>query len=181
MARIPYVDLATASPRIRAALAGKRQLNVFRMLGNSENSGPETLALGHTLSRGSSLPPEHREVVILRVAHVSACEFMWQEHRAVAERVGFSTAKIDAIAHFGDGPDSELLDDTDLMLLHFTDSVIFTTTADDELFDTVGARYDDSKLVELVLLIGFYMMIARVMNTFQLEIHDGPVDSFPPA
>ena len=97
MARIPYFDPEQAPERVLHAMAGKRKINIFRMVANSENSAPEVLALGQTLSKGSSLDPTHREVVILRVAHLTNAAYQWHEHTTVAKRVGFTAEKIDAI------------------------------------------------------------------------------------
>src|SRR5690606_13127608 len=113
-------------------------------------------ALGHKLSRGSSLDHVHREVVILRVAHLTGAAYQWHEHTAVAKRVGFTPDKTDAVAAYpGEaGHEFEAFEKT---LLDFTDAVVRTSTAPDELFAAVAAEYDHSRLVELVLLIGFYM------------------------
>ena len=100
MARIPYFDPEQAPERVLRAMAGKRKINIFRMIANSENSAPEVLALGQTLSKGSSLDPAHREVVILRVAHLTNAAYQWHEHTTVAKRVGFTVEKIDAIATY---------------------------------------------------------------------------------
>src|SRR6478752_7028148 len=129
MAPLPYFDPEQAPERVLRAMAGKRKINIFRMIANSENSAPEVLALGQTLSKGSSLDPAHREVVILRVAHL-------------------------------------------------TNAAVITANAPDELFDAIRTDYNDSRVVELVLLIGFYMMVARVMNTFHLELENEKVGSY---
>lgn len=178
MARIPYFDPDDAPDNVVRALAGKRKINIFRMVANSENCTPEVLALGHTLSKGSSLDPVHREVVILRVAHLTKAAYMWHEHTAVAQRAGLTLEKIHAVAAYGArdaAPDFTAFERT---LLDVTDSVVATTTVDDELFEAVRGQYDDSRLVELVLLIGFYMMVARVMNTFEVEPQTEAVDSY---
>ncbi|MFI1459106.1 carboxymuconolactone decarboxylase family protein [Nocardia carnea] len=178
MARIPYFDPDNAPDRVVRAMAGKRKINIFRMIANSQNSAPEVLALGQTLSRGSSLDPVHREVVILRVAHLTGAAYQWHEHTAVAERVGFTRSKIEAVAAYsGEAAASEFAP-FEILLLDFTDAVVRTTTVPDEVFDAVGAEYNESELVELVLLIGFYMMVGRVMNTFRLELETGPVDTY---
>lgn len=176
MARIPYFDPAEAPDRVLNAMAGKRKINIFRMIANSANCAPEVLALGHRLSKGSSLDAVHREIVILRVAHSSGAAYQWHEHTVVAARVGLSPAKIDAIAAYPEQSDE--FSTFERNLIDFADAIVATTTASDELFDAVSAEYDDSQLVELVLLIGFYMMVGRVMNTFQLEIETEPVDSY---
>ncbi|GGM56075.1 hypothetical protein GCM10011608_46140 [Micromonospora sonchi] len=178
MARIPYFDPDQAPERVLRALAGKRKINIFRMIANSENCAPEVLALGQTLSRGSSLDPVQREVVILRVAHLTGAAYQWHEHTAVAQRVGFTPEKIDAVAAYRMSDQATMFTPFERTLLDFTDAVVATTTVPDELFDAVRAQYDDSRLVELVLLIGFYMMVGRVMNTFQVELQTEAVDSY---
>ena len=180
MARIPYFDPETAPEAVNRALAGKRQINVFRMVAQSTNAAPELLALGHQLSRGSSLDPVEREVVILRVARLCNAAYQAHEHHAVALRHGFSEEKIAAVAEYPAGRSAEELTDFEQTLIDFTDAVVATTTVPDALFAKVAGRYDHSRLVELVLIIGFYMMVGRVMNTFEIELETGPVGTFPP-
>lgn len=178
MARIPYFDPETAPENVVRAMAGKRQINVFKMIANSNNAAPEVLALGHQLSRGSSLDVVEREVVILRVAHLSGASYQWHEHTRVALRVGLSQEKIDAVAAYSAVDPGTSFSEFERSLLDFTDAVVATTTAPDVVFDRVAERYDHSKLVELVLLIGFYMMVGRVMNTFDIELETGAVESY---
>lgn len=178
MARIPYVDVQTAPERTLNALSGKRKINIFRLIAKSENAGPEVFALGQVLSRGSSLPPVEREVVILRVAELNKAAYQAHEHHAVALRHGFSEEKISAVAKYPAQGTADIFTDFERLLIDFTDAVVHTASAPDELFAGVAAIYDDSQMVELVLLIGFYMMVGRVMNTFEVELETGPVDTF---
>lgn len=178
MARIPYFDPANASQRVISALAGKRKINIFRMIANSENCAPEVFALGQSLSRGSSLDPVQREVVILRTAHLTGAAYQWHEHNAVATRIGFTAERIAAVASYPDESACAVLGPFEQTLIRFTDALITTATVPDEEFDEVRGEYDDSRLMELVLLVGFYMMVGRVMRTFDIETETGPVDSF---
>ncbi|NVN00181.1 carboxymuconolactone decarboxylase family protein [Arthrobacter sp. SDTb3-6] len=178
MARIPYLDEQTASNRTLSALAGKRKINIFRLIAQSENAAPEVLALGQVLSRGSSLPPVDREVVILRVAELSKAQYQAHEHHAVALRHGFSEDKIRAVAEYPAMDSHEHLTDFERSLIDFTDAVVRETSAPDELFECIATVYDNSRMVELVLIIGFYMMVGRVMNTFNIELESGPVGTF---
>ena len=52
------------------------------------------------------------------------------------------------------------------------------TTAPEDVFRRVKERFSRSQLVELVLLIGFYMMVSRVMNTFEIDHESGPAETF---
>ncbi|MGA7205819.1 MAG: carboxymuconolactone decarboxylase family protein [Specibacter sp.] len=178
MARIPYLDVHTAPQRTLTALAGKRKINIFRLIAQSENAAPEVLALGHVLSRGSSLPPVEREVVILRVAKLGNAKYQAHEHHSVALRHGFSEEKIRDVAQYPVVGTLDSLSDFERKLIDFTDAVVQTASVPDDLFDGIAAVYDNSRMVELVLLIGFYMMVGRVMNTFEIELETGPVGTF---
>ncbi|RAN69546.1 hypothetical protein B5P43_35300 [Bacillus sp. SRB_336] len=176
MARINYFDPATAPQHIITALAGKRKINIFKMIANSEGAGAETLALGQRLSHGTSLDLVDREVVILRVGHLSGAAYEIKQHTAVARRIGLSDEQIRAI---GEYPKTDFaFTDAEKDLIAFTDSVVHDTTPPEDNFRRVEARYDRSQLVELVLLIGFYMMISRVMNTFEIDLESGSAESF---
>ena len=49
MARLPYVDPATASPEVRDALERAPALNIFRMMANAETAFRPWLRWGATL------------------------------------------------------------------------------------------------------------------------------------
>lgn len=178
MSRIPYFDPVTAPERTRKALNGRRQINIFRLVAQSDNAAPEVLALGHVLSRGSSLAPSEREVVILRVAHLTGAVYQANEHRAVALRHGFTEEKIAAVAAYPQNDSAELLTGFERRLIDFADAVVQTTRVPEGIFDEVAAVYNHSKLVELVLMIGFYMMVGCVMNTFDVDLETGAVEEF---
>lgn len=176
MARIDYFDPENCPEDVIRAMAGKKRLNIFRMIANSENAGPETLALGKKLSHGTTLDHEIREVVILRVGYLSKAAYELKQHTTVARRVGLSDELIRAI---GEYPDTGYqFRDEHLDYLRFTDAVVHETTPPEEVFTRVCRRLTRSQLVELVLLIGFYMMVSRVMNTFEIDLETGPVEPY---
>ena len=113
-----------------------------------------------------------------RVAALTGAAYQAHEHTTVARRVGFTDERIEGVAHYPADDSAGLFTDFERTLLEFTDAVVHTTTAPDELFEAVRAEYDDSRLVELVLVIGFYLMVGRVMNTFQLELQTEPVGNY---
>lgn len=179
MPRIPYAEQETMTAETRGVLSGRRQINIFRMIANSDNAGPGVLTLGRKMSVDSSLPTSEREVVILRVAEQIDCPYMKHEHSAVSRRHGLSDEWIGAVGHYPTDSAIVQLNDFEQLLIRFVDDVVQNANANDELFDAMAEHYDRSMLVELVLLIGFYMMVGRVMNTFEIEFQDGPVDVFP--
>lgn len=178
MARIPYFNSEDASDSIKEALKGRRQINIFKLIGQSDNAAAEVFNLGHKMSKGSSLDPVLREVVILRVAALTEAKYQAHEHHAVALRNGLSERKIEAVAKFPLGDERDELSQFEEQLIGFVDAVVGTSTAPDRLFDPMYEHFGDSQIVELVLIVGFYMMVGRVMNTFQIELESGAVPTF---
>lgn len=178
MARIPYFNPESAPEATLRALDGRRQINIFKLIAQSDNAAADVLKLGHTLSRGSSLPAAQREVVILRVATLTGAAYQLHEHHAVALRVGLSEEKIQAIANYPDESATAILTGFERLLIDFTDAIVKTATVPDDVFRQTYDHFGDSKTVELVLLVGFYMMVGRVMNTFEVDLEDGPVETF---
>ena len=75
MARIPYPDPESMTPENRAFLAELPQLNISRLLaGSSSMFRPLTRVFSAYLNDGV-LSPELREIVILRVGHLTDSEY----------------------------------------------------------------------------------------------------------
>src|SRR5213078_268518 len=65
--------------------------------------------------------------------------------------------------------------DEQLAVLGFTSEVVRDVGASEEAFAAVSARLSPREIVELLMVIGQYMMLARVMATTQIDI-DEPTD-----
>lgn len=51
-------------------------------------------------------------------------------------------------------------------MLSFTEQVVLHATPDDETFAACAARFSSREIVELISVIGQYMMLGRLMATF---------------
>jgi 4-carboxymuconolactone decarboxylase len=56
------------------------------------------------------------------------------------------------------------------LVLHFTDEVVQKVKASDALFDELLSHLNHRQMAELVLTIGFYMMVSRFLENFEVEI-----------
>lgn len=176
MARIDYFDPETAPNHIIKMMVGKKPLNIFRMIAASENVAPEAMAFGDKVSQESSLDPVLREIVILRTGHLSDAPYEIQQHTRLSKRIGMSDELIEAI---GEYPNTNFeFTDEQVDYLKFTDAVVVDTKPSDEVFEPLRKRLPDGVLIEVVMLIGFYMMASRIMNTFELELEEGPVEPY---
>ena len=62
------------------------------------------------------------------------------------------------------------------LVLRYTDDVVANVRASDATFRPLAERMDHQQMVELTMGIGCYMMVSRLLNTFDvdLEAADGP-------
>jgi alkylhydroperoxidase family enzyme len=160
MARLPYAE--PANPDVPKA-------NIFRLLANAETVFVPWARYGLALLRDTTVDPLLRELAILRVAAVTpGAEYEWVQHEAIARAVGASDEQI-VSCRSGSGTTGD-----DALVLRFTDEVVRDATPSDETFAAMTERFSAQEIIELLLVIGQYMTLARVMATAQIDI-DEPI------
>jgi 4-carboxymuconolactone decarboxylase len=170
MARLPYVDPERASEPVRNTLAGMPPLGIFRMLAHAETAFDPVLMLGGAILGELELDPRLRELAVLQVARDAECEYEWVQHVAVGRNVGLSEEQIAAVD--AGNLEDPALDEVQRAVLRFASEVVLRTRVSDEIFGAVSAELSPREVVELLLTIGDYLMIARLMTTLELDLDD---------
>jgi 4-carboxymuconolactone decarboxylase len=174
VARLPYVDAADAAEPVREALGRVPPLNIFRMMANAETAFRPWLRWGATLLGELELDPKVRELAILRVARLTPhAEYEWIQHVPIAKAVGATDEQVEALER--DEPEAPCFSDGEEAVLQFTTEVVQDAQASDATLDKLGRILTPREIVELLMVIGQYMMVARVMATTRMEL-DEPVD-----
>lgn len=167
MARIPYFDMNQAPPEYAELLKSRHPLNLYRMLPHAGGAAVGFLRMGAALLRENTLDSQLREIVILRVGMLSGASYEVHQHKRVARSVGLPDEKIAAIEI---GPEAPVFTELERLILRFTDTVVHEVKAPDALFDEVLAHLDHRRMAELVFTIGFYMMVSRFLENFEVDI-----------
>jgi 4-carboxymuconolactone decarboxylase len=171
VARLPYVDPDEASQPVREALEAAPALGIFRMLANAESAFRPWLRWATTLLGELELDPLLRELAILRVARLTPhAEYEWVQHAPIAKAVGASEEQVAALERDDAGAGCFSRDQQ--AVLRFTTEVLRDARASDETFEAAAAILSPREIVELLMVIGQYMMVARVMATTELEIDE---------
>jgi alkylhydroperoxidase family enzyme len=170
MARIPYFDPALATGRVANAFSKLPALNIFRMMGHSGDLMEGFSRFGGQLLNSTSLDPVLREIAIVRVGVLSKASYEVYQHEAISRRLGMSDALIAAIHH---GPDAAEFTDDQRLVMAFTDDVVLNVRAGDATFLPARAALGDKALQELTIVIGFYMLVSRFLETFDVDIEEG--------
>ncbi len=176
MARVPLVDPDSAPEPIGEILAST-PLNLLRVVAHAQSAFLPWSRYSTTLLTRLELDPLLRELAILQVAHLARSEYEWSQHVVIARATGASDEQIAAID--ADRDDDPSLDEGQRLVLGFAREVITDGSASDEsvhaLVRSLGAR----QLVELLLVIGHYQAIARLIATVGLD-PDPPVGASLP-
>ncbi|MBJ7338315.1 carboxymuconolactone decarboxylase family protein [Mycolicibacterium sp.] len=111
----------------------------------------------------SSLVPRLRELAVLRIAHLTACAYEWDEHVAIGQKAGLTLKDIDALQR------GEAIDEFDRTVLTAVDELVEDTRLSDATWAALGERMDKRQLMDFVFTVGGYHMLAMALNTFGVE------------
>ena len=169
MARLPYPDPERLHPKAREALDRLPQpLNVFRMAAHAETCLRPLVSMGAALLARGELDPRLRELAILRVAQLTGARYEWVQHEALARVVRVTDSQIDAIAA-GDIT-ADVFDAHEQRVLRFTTEVSQDVRASDASLAALRQDLSDRAVVELTLAVGYYGMLARLMETCGVDL-----------
>ncbi|WP_458757406.1 carboxymuconolactone decarboxylase family protein [Afipia sp. TerB] len=168
MGRIPYFDMDKAPVELQELLKVRHPLNLYRMLPHATTVAPGFLKMGGAILRDSAIDPVLREIAILRVGFLSKATYETHQHKRVARNVGVSDAKIAALEN--DQPGSDAFSPLEKLVIRYTDDVVANVKASTALFDELLAQLNHRRMAELTLTIGFYMMVSRFLENFEVDI-----------
>lgn len=172
MSRIPLVAIEDLSPEQRDRYENQPggKLNLTRLLGHAVTMQPGFSLAVKGMMSGIEVPPLERQICVLAVLHLDRGEYEWAQHMQVSKTMGIPDEKVAAIANdrFGD----PVFSDREKALLAFTRQVVKTVRVDDFVFNAVASFYSPRQIVELIHVIGLYMLFVRVSEVAELEIDD---------
>jgi 4-carboxymuconolactone decarboxylase len=169
MARIPRLDRADARPDVRKALDRLPPLAIFETVANAQGSFVNWLRFGGDCLNADNFDPVLRELAILRVATLTpGADYEWAQHVPILLAVGGTDEQVAALER-GERMDDALGADGSLVV-RFTEQVVADATPDEQTFAQMRERFTVEEIVQLLLVIGNYMMVGRVMATAQLDV-----------
>ncbi len=119
-----------------------------------------------------------RELAIVRVAYLMACDYELHHHVPLARRAGLSKAQIEALRDWRASPD--LFDAAQLALLGYLDAVFGNAgDVDDDIFATLSTYFNPQEIVELTMCATSYYANAFFVKALQVEIDPPNVTPAP--
>lgn len=165
MARVSYVDAQDAPPETARALERLPDAHVFGLVAQARTAFVPWLRLGGVLLNDLSLPASLRELVILQVGRL-AQRYEWDQHVPIARSAGITGEQIEALER-GDvtGP----FDDVQRAVLAFVADMVRDGEVSDADFTTLSGLLDEQQIVEVALVAGHYLGLARLMTALRID------------
>jgi alkylhydroperoxidase family enzyme len=177
----------------RISIPTKVKRNVSRQLSQLESSRGRRLAIYEAmavhpelmkgfsefgsffLSHGLMIGRE-RELLILRTAWRLNSEYEFAQHRPRGLSAGLSEEEIERTT------ESRLLDwnPRDRRLLSLADELLSTDDISDETWSAMSAEWHQEQIMEVIVLIGFYRLVASFAKATRVPLEHGLV-GWPPA
>jgi 4-carboxymuconolactone decarboxylase len=114
----------------------------------------------------SLLRPEHRELLILRVAWRTGSGYEWAQHSRMGLEAGLTAAQVEAAVG---GAASPVWSPLEQALVSAADEVIDVHRVSDATWSALAAHFEPAEIFEALFVIGGYLCLAGVLNSIGLQ------------
>jgi NAD(P)-dependent dehydrogenase (short-subunit alcohol dehydrogenase family)/alkylhydroperoxidase family enzyme len=167
MARLPYLDRSDVAPEHQDLL--KRNISLYRALVHSPNGLRAFQGLGQFIRHKSRLDPRLRELAILQVGYLTRSPYEWSHHVEIGHEFGVTDEDIGAMIDDTDGRPTNL-DRLTCSVLKAAREMTTEMKISDHTFEALRSELDSERLVDLVLTIGFYNAVVRVLASLEIDL-----------
>lgn len=173
MTRIPFPDLDKSPPEVREMLSRlPGRVGIFEMMAHAETVLKPLMKLGGTFLGKLQLDPLLRELVICHAVNIEGGEYEWVQHAPVVLALGGTQAQVDALRAGDD--QAACFSDAQKAALRLAREVVVDVGASEATLAAARPYLSDREIVELILVAGFYIMLARLTETLDIP-NDPPI------
>jgi len=148
-------------------MRGAPPLVLFRVMAGHARAWDKFRA-GSLLDRGP-LSLREREIVIDRTCALNRCEYEWGVHVATFAQAAHLTEEQVRATVLGPA-DAPCWSDAEQAMIAAVDALHHRATLSDAEFKALSAHYDDDKILEIILLCGFYRTVSYLANALALPL-----------
>ena len=147
-----------------------RKLNVARMIANSSDAVFQNFSrLGNSLMTRGKLDKKLRELAILRNGRVCGSLYEHTQHVPIAKSTGLTDEQVAAIDNW---ESATCFNELERLVLRFTDEVARNVKGTRATLEALKKHLGPGEIVELIMAIGFWGMVARILETTEVELED---------
>lgn len=147
-----------------------KPLHIFATLAHHPRLLKRLNALGGVFMAHGSLPARAREIAILRVAARTECEYELAQHKPLGRRAGLTEAEIAALV---EAPPGSGWSEDERALISCVDELLDRDDVASATWGGLSRHWSAEQLLELVLMVGFYRMLAGLLRAVRVELEPG--------
>jgi alkylhydroperoxidase family enzyme len=163
------VGEAVNNPNLANAMS---KLNVVRALLQNPDVTAAQSRLAGALMGSKTLNPRLRELVILRTGWRTKSEYEFCQHVGVARQLGMSDEEILGVR---DPANCKAYNEVDRTVIAMADELNDSAEVSTKTWSVLQQFFSPAELVELLLVSGFWRMMAGFLKTAQIPLD--PIDS----
>jgi 4-carboxymuconolactone decarboxylase len=145
--------------------------NIFTTLVRHPRLFGDWMRFGGRLLQGRELPGRDSELLILRTAWRTGSDYEWSQHRLIALRFGLTAEEVERVAH----EDLDGWAEDDAVLLRACDQLFESNELPDATWAALAGRYDEHQLIEVLMTVGHYTLLAWTLRTLRVPLDPGLV------
>lgn len=147
----------------------------FNALVGAGALGAAVQSVGAAIRYHGALGDAEREIAILLVGRSWSADFEFYAHERVARRIGVAD---DVIAALAAGERPTLTDGRQRAVFELTTELLDSGRLDDPTYRRAVEVLGERDVIELVILIGYYTMLAQLLNAFDVGLPEGAESPF---
>lgn len=137
---------------------------------HSPEFGSRAQRLGEFLRYDTSLGPRLSELAILVTARAWTAHYEWYAHKRLALAAGLEPEIIDAIA---ERRPPAFADERTQVVYDYANTMHATHAIPQALHDRAAAALGERGVVELVGVLGYYVLVSMTLNGFDIGLPEG--------
>jgi alkylhydroperoxidase family enzyme len=158
--------LELVKPRIRDGMLP----NLYATLINHPKLYGPRSTFGTYIQRESLVPPQTRELLIMRTGWLIRTEYEWAHHAPIAKEAGLTDAEIARIA---EGASAKGWNEDQRAVLQAVDELLRETFISDATWKTLAKYYSKEQMIEIVYTVGAYAMTGTAINSLGIQLEAG--------
>lgn len=118
------------------------------------------------LTKDSTLPPRHREILILRTAWLLNNDYIWSGHVPAARAAGLMDRDVRRVA---EGPDAPGWSAFEAALLRLADQLFRNSFVNDGVYTALTAEYDVHRTMDAVMTVADFVTLGLMYNALGVQ------------
>ncbi|MGD2131601.1 MAG: carboxymuconolactone decarboxylase family protein [Maricaulaceae bacterium] len=153
-------------------IASRSTFNIYTTLAHHVDLYNHWSPFGRIILNNDTVPPRHREMIMLRTGWLCQSEYEFAQHARIAtgEAVGMTPAEIDAIAAGPDAPNWTAFEST---LLRMVDELRYDAMISDATWAALEEEYTDEQIVTAIFIAGQYQLVSMALNSLGVQLDEG--------